>query len=284
MFFLVTARTSQGLYPVLPPTPTAVQPSAPPCDEGYGGSESSSNDSSRGVVRPHSATPFLRNVRPRTILEEDIDVEGISCLLNFSTRGISATQTPAAAPRPDRPPRISSRRILPIDTPRPTALRRQSSPALGAPLQQEEETDDLPDIPDTPQSLAVSDVTVLRLVLFLYFFFRKNLLLGIIFLFLMLTFFFSTLSSPARSESPWIHSGGYSSDDLSEYEYEDPYEGEGPYSQTPPPLCEDPAHELCVPPAWGERIPGSPVHCRCVLCHKDNLHHGIRCIQCMNAP
>ena len=24
--------------------------------------------------------------------------------------------------------------------------------------------------------------------------------------------------------------------------------------------------------------------CRCVLCHEDNCHHAIRCIQCINAP
>ena len=57
-FFLVTARTSQGMCTELPPTPPPAQPSAPPSDEGYGesGSGSGSDDlgdpGSRGVVRP----------------------------------------------------------------------------------------------------------------------------------------------------------------------------------------------------------------------------------------
>ena len=77
----------------------------------------------------------------------------------------------------------------------------------------------------------------------------------------------------------------YSTDEeMSEYEYGDPYEGEGPYSTTPPPVCDHPSHEVCVPPVWGEPIPGSKVNCRCILCHEDNLHHAIRCVQCHNAP
>nr|XP_022316586.1 melanoma-associated antigen E1-like [Crassostrea virginica] len=144
----------------------------------------------------------------------------------------STPKTPATAPRTDCPPRISSRRVLPGNTPR--ALRRPPSAALGAPPRQEGEESsemelEIPDIPDTPQSPTMSDITVL-----------------------------STLSSPVRSESPWLYSGGYTSDDLSEYEYGDPYEGEGPHSDTPPPPCEGHSHQLCVPPAWGERIPGSP--------------------------
>lgn len=59
-FFLVPAR------PVLP--------SATPADEGYGGSSglssSSSDSSSRGTIRPHSLSPFLRNVRAK-MEEED---------------------------------------------------------------------------------------------------------------------------------------------------------------------------------------------------------------------
>ena len=70
-----------------------------------------------------------------------------------------------------------------------------------------------------------------------------------------------------------------------EYEYVDPNEGEGPFSTTPPPSCDQTKnHKICVPPAWGEEIPGSIVRCRCILCHEDNSHHAIRCIQCMNAP
>ena len=96
-FFLVTARTSQGVYPELPPTPIPARPSAPPCDEGYvGSSDLSSSDSasgSRGVIRPHSGSPFQRNVRLRTVSlqeEEEINLEAISCLLEFAERGICA--------------------------------------------------------------------------------------------------------------------------------------------------------------------------------------------------
>ena len=72
---------------------------------------------------------------------------------------------------------------------------------------------------------------------------------------------------------------------MSEIEYLDPYEGEGPISTTPPPPCDQgKKHEVCVPPAWGEKIPGDIVLCRCLLCHQENRHHAIRCLQCMNAP
>ena len=72
---------------------------------------------------------------------------------------------------------------------------------------------------------------------------------------------------------------------MSEIEYVDPYEGEGPISNTPPPLCNSNSHKICVPPAWGERIPGpTVVRCRCLLCHEDERHHAIRCIRCKNAP
>ena len=249
---------------------------------------------------------------------KEVDMEAISCLLDFARREprtppsaittvgsfaasgaasgspeilvrtfkTSTPKTPATAPRTDCPPRISSRRVLPGNTPR--ALRRPPSAALGAPPRQEGEESsemelEIPDIPDTPQSPTMSDITVLRLVLFFYIlviFFMHNIFFSYANFFL----FFSTLSSPVRSESPWLYSGGYTSDDLSEYEYGDPYEGEGPHSDTPPPPCEGHSHQLCVPPAWGERIPGSPVTCRCILCHEDNLHHAISCIQCMNAP
>ena len=154
IFFLVTARTSQGIYPELPPTPPAL-PSAPPADEGYGGSSGLSSDSSssRGVVRPHSDSPFQRNVRSRTVsLQEEIDIEargmatqsnkpmttvstfpasGASQEVMVKTFRTSTPKTPALAPRPERPPRIASRRILPIDTPRPRPLR--SSPPSAAP-------------------------------------------------------------------------------------------------------------------------------------------------------
>ena len=71
---------------------------------------------------------------------------------------------------------------------------------------------------------------------------------------------------------------------MSEIEYVDPYEGEGPISSTPPPSCNGTNHKVCVPPAWGERIPGPVVKCRCLLCHEEDRHHAIRCIQCGNAP
>ena len=204
-FLLVTVRTSQGLYPELPPP---VVPSAPPSDDGFQGSSEMSSDSggSRGILRPHSESPFLRNVRARIgNEEEDVDMEAISCLLYFARRETrtppaittvgsfaasgaasgnpevlvrtfktSTPKTPATAPRPDCPPRISSRRVLSGVTPRPRALRRPPSAALGAPPRQEGEESnemelELPDIPDTPQYPAVSDITVLRLVLFFIF-------------------------------------------------------------------------------------------------------------------
>ena len=198
----------------------AVVPSAPPRDEGYGSGSSSSSTGSRGTVRPHSVSPFLRSIRRRLENEgneeEDIDLEAISCLLDFSTRerggarpqtpsqsvvtvssfkidGTSGTEgssvmvrtfatsppaTPAAAPRPDRPPVISGRRHSgPLVRPRP--LRRNVPPAaaLGAPPTQEEEEDrediELPDLPETPASPATSDLTVIRLVKFFFFFKKK---------------------------------------------------------------------------------------------------------------
>ena len=118
--------------------------------------------------------------------EEEVSLEAISCLLEFAKRGIDTTAqdsasqeeamvrtfkamtptTPSPAPRPQRPPRIASRRILPVDTARLRPLRSPPPPAaaLGAPPVKEEEEMDLPDISDTPQSPAVSDITVLRLV------------------------------------------------------------------------------------------------------------------------
>lgn len=41
---------------------------------------------------------------------------------------------------------------------------------------------------------------------------------------------------------------------------------------------------MCVPPAWGEKIPGIPLRCRCVLCLEEDRHHAVRCIECRNAP
>ena len=163
----------------------------------------SSSTESRGVLRPHSAYPFLRNVKPRVEQPEDgevVYIEAIAGLLNFSRRGLSTPppaittigsfgspdpvmvrtfvtstpKTPATAPRPDCPPRISSRRVLPGEAPRPRALRRPPSAALGAPPQrdgqdEEDESLDLPDIPDTPQSPPMSEITIRRSVFFFVF-------------------------------------------------------------------------------------------------------------------
>ena len=157
-----------------------------------------------------------------------MDIEAISCLLNFASRDIpenqtpqaiatvtsfstsgasgtsgdvmvrtflaSTPKTPAAAPRPERPPRISSRRVLPVDTPRPRAVRSSPpSAALGAPPPTGEEADEemeLPDIPDTPASPAASDITVLRLVLFFFIFAGILLFFMHNIFFLMVTFFY----------------------------------------------------------------------------------------------
>ena len=134
-------------------------------------------------------------------VKEEIDLEAISCLIDFACRDVTTQEhslvstfrtstptTPAAAPRPERPPpMITSRRALSSHLVRPRPLR--SSPpaaALGAPPQTERGSNDrdspmeeeLPDIPDIPASPAVSDITVLRLVLFVL---KKN---GILYFFL----------------------------------------------------------------------------------------------------
>ena len=91
--------------------------------------------------------------------------------------------------------------------------------------------------------------------------------------------FFSTASSPI------IIPLGSDEEYYSELEYVDPYEGEGPHSNTPPPSCDGTKeHKICIPPAWGEEIPGALVSCRCLLCHEEGRHHAIRCVQCLNAP
>lgn len=198
----------------------------------------------------------MRSLRRRLEEEgnhEEVDLEAISCLLDFSTRerggeprpqtpaqsvtvssfkieGASGTEgtttsvmvrtfsvsppaTPAAAPRPDRPPPVISgrRHSGHLVRPRPlrrslqeeegelrrmthtchsctrpgSAARRNAPPAaaLGAPPAQEEEEEedredlDLPDLPETPGSPATSDVTVIRLVekkIFIFIFFKKR--------------------------------------------------------------------------------------------------------------
>ena len=209
-FFLVIPRTSQGIYPALPPCtpPPGPQPSAPPLtDEGY-----TSGENGRGVVRPHSVSPFTRNVRLKAE-EEEMDVEAaISALVSFrdtrreistvttfgdedvavKTFRTSTPTTPAAAPRPGHPPRIVSRRVLPMDTPRPRPLHRASA-ALGAPPRDRdqsssEEEGELPDIPESPASPTYSDITVHRLVSLLIFFPKKDVFF-IMYIFLYVTFY-----------------------------------------------------------------------------------------------
>ena len=93
-------------------------------------------------------------------------------------------------------------------------------------------------------------------------------------------FIFSTASSPIL-----IPLGSDEEEYYDELEYVNPYEGEGPHSSTPPPSCDGTKeHKVCVPPAWGEEIPGALVSCRCLLCHEEGRHHAIRCVQCLNAP
>ena len=79
--------------PVVPTAP-------PPRDERYSsGSPPTSSAGGRGVVRPHSVFPFMRSIRQRLEEEsEEVDLEAVSCLLNFSTRerGGPRPQTPGA--------------------------------------------------------------------------------------------------------------------------------------------------------------------------------------------
>ena len=125
------------------------------------------------VAAAISALVSFRNTRREvstvtTFGDEDEDV----AVKTFTT---STPTTPAAAPRPDHPPRIVSRRALPMGTPRPRPIHRASA-ALGAPPRDREdqssseEEEELPDIPESPASPTYSDITVLRLVSLLIFF------------------------------------------------------------------------------------------------------------------
>ena len=140
-------------------------------------SSSSSSSAGRGSIRPYSVSPFLRSVRQKLMEEgeEEIDFEAIACLLDFSTReesvrtpsqnvtsttvssftvagpsgssessvmvrtfAVSPPTTPAAAPRPERPPPIISSQLRHSchSCVRPRALRSAPPPAaaaLGAP-------------------------------------------------------------------------------------------------------------------------------------------------------
>ena len=77
-----------------------VVPTAPPRDEGYSSGSPPTSSAGRGVVRPHSVSPFMRSIRQRREQEseEEVDLEAVSCLLNFSTRerGEPRPQTPGA--------------------------------------------------------------------------------------------------------------------------------------------------------------------------------------------
>ena len=78
-----------------------VIPTAPPRDEGYSSGSPPTSSAGRGIVRPHSVSPFMRVVRQRReqeSQEEEVDLEAVSCLLNFSTRerGQPRPQTPGA--------------------------------------------------------------------------------------------------------------------------------------------------------------------------------------------
>lgn len=166
------------------------------------GSSTCSISPSRGIIRPRSDSPFVRNVRTKS--GEEHEMEAITCLLDFAMRQPSTKThvtpthnafpevstvrtfstlpvTPAPAARPVHPPRIGGRRPLSRNLPRPRALlpstlgTRTPSAALGAPPREEEEREDgeLPDIP-TPPTSPYSDVTIMRLVLFFNTFFLKN--------------------------------------------------------------------------------------------------------------
>ena len=77
-----------------------VVPTAPPRDEGYSsGSPPTTTASARGVTRPHSVSPFLRSVKQRTGQEEEDDLEAVTSLLNFSSRGRREPRPPIPAPQ-----------------------------------------------------------------------------------------------------------------------------------------------------------------------------------------
>ena len=259
--------------------------------------------SARGRREPRPPTPAPQVTVSSFLIEKTSGSSTATTSVMVRTFSTSPPATPAAAPRPDHPPPvISARRSGHLVRPRPLRRNLQeeeerlrgmshtchacsrpnsaASAALGAPPgQEEEESLELSDMAETPASPATSDITVIRLVenfLGKIIFKKKNIFYVTYDCFL----FFSSASSP-------IIIPLFSDDEefYSELEYVDPNEGEGPFSTTPPPSCDRTKdHEVCVPPAWGERIPGSIVSCRCVLCHEDDSHHAIRCIQCMNAP
>lgn len=83
----MTARTSLGLYSRLHPEPLAPMPPPPPySDDGYGGSTICWSPP-RGTVRPHSESPFMRNVKVKVEEEErKPDLEAVACLLDSSMR------------------------------------------------------------------------------------------------------------------------------------------------------------------------------------------------------
>nr|XP_022294900.1 serine/arginine repetitive matrix protein 1-like [Crassostrea virginica] len=248
----------------------AVVPSAPPRDEGYG-SGSSSSTGSRGTVRPHSVSPFLRSIRRRLEdegnEEEDIDLEAISCLLDFSTRerGGARPQTPSQSVVTVSSFKIDGTsgtegssvmvRTFATSPPHNTSRRsppRQTSCHFGSTsFRAFSETKTF--AKKCPRGGGGAEAHEAQLPLITAS---------------------SPIIIPLESDEEYF----------SELEYVDPYEEEGPFSSTPPPSCDQrKEHKICVPPAWGEEIPGSVVRCRCLLCHQEDMHHAIRCLQCEEA-
>ena len=76
-----------------------VVPTAPPRDEGYSsGSPPTTTAGTRGVTRHHSVSPFLRSIKQRTG-QEEADLEAVTSLLNFSSRGRREPRPPTPAPQ-----------------------------------------------------------------------------------------------------------------------------------------------------------------------------------------
>ena len=155
LFFLVTSR---AIYPDL----SRPEPSAPPLPD-------DTLNPRKGMVRARSDSPFNRSVKPKVDYSPE-DLENISCLLDFSMRDVrtkrtvtlapisspevvtvktfsTMPRTPAAAPRPEQPPRIPRPRALLQTT---LSTKRPPSAALGVPPR--EEDDELPEIP-SPQTV-----------------------------------------------------------------------------------------------------------------------------------
>ncbi|XP_078331005.1 uncharacterized protein LOC144624860 [Crassostrea virginica] len=179
-------------------------------------------------------------------MRTEAEMECISNLVDFS----------------GRPPRIVRHRpvVALASMPRPRPLRqdpgtrRPLSAALGAPPADENQT------ARTPSTSPYSDITIVSTDII--------------------------SPPPYLEEDPFDYSeeDEDEEDELSEYEYYNPDDERDPWSFTPPPACDYPDHCVCVPPAWGERIPGIPLHTLCLICYKENAHHPIRCRGCRKVP